>query len=160
MKSTAKLHRQSYAELLASRGQASHEFENCELIQDRRKLGAHLCKAILRGDNRTAEHLIDFGAPLNHQDSPDGWTPLIYSIYYSNPPGRQLLLSRGADIFVTDFSGRTVLMFAALAGDHILLDELLKRGMPPETADKLGRTALDFARSCQSLQCIDLLKKN
>ena len=159
MKSTAKLHRQSYAELLASRGRACHEIENCELIQDRRKLGAHLCKAILRGDNRTAEHLIDFGAPLNHQDSPDGWTPLIYSIYYSNPIGRQLLLSRGADVFVTDFSGRTVLMFAAQAGDPELLAELLQLGMPPEAADKLGRTALDFAHACRSTPCIELLKR-
>ena len=86
-KSTVKFHRWPYAALLASRGQCNPEWENCDLIQDRRKLGSHLCMAILRGDNRTAEHLIDFGAPLNHQDQPDGWTPLIYSIYYSNPAG-------------------------------------------------------------------------
>ena len=158
MKSTAKFNRQSFAELLASRGNACREWENCELIQDRRQLGANLCKAILRGDNRTAEHLIDFGAPLNHQDHPDGWTPLIFSIYYSNPEGRKLLLNRGADVFVTDFSGRTLLMFAALAGDAELISELLARGMSASAVDKLGRTALDFAVSGKHLPCVELLK--
>ena len=157
-KSTVKFHRWPYAALLASRGQCKPEWENCDLIQDRRKLGSHLCMAILRGDNRTAEHLIDFGAPLNYQDQPDGWTPLIYSIYYSHPDGRKLLLSRGADLFVTDFSGRTVLMFAALTGDHELTGELLKLGMSPASTDKLGRTAMDFARSSRNTLCIELLK--
>ena len=158
-KSTVKFHRWPYAALLASRGQCKMEWENCDLIQDRHKLGSHLCMAILRGDNRTAEHLIDFGAPLDHQDHPDGWTPLIYSIYYNNVAGREMLLMRGADIFVTDFSGRTVLMFAALAGDHELTGELLKHGMSPAITDKLGRTALDFARSSRSTLCIELLKQ-
>lgn len=157
-KSTVKFHRWPYAALLASRGQCKPEWENCDLIQDRRKLGSHLCMAILRGDNRTAEHLIDFGAPLNYQDQPDGWTPLIYSIYYSNPDGRKLLLARGADLFVTDFSGRSVLMFAALTGDHELTGELIKLGMSPASTDKLGRTALDFARSSRSVLCMELLK--
>lgn len=158
-KSTVKFHRWPYAALLASRGQYKPEWENCDLIQDRPKLGSRLCKAILRGDNRTAEHLLDFGAPVDHQEHPDGWTPLIYSIYYNNPAGRELLLARGANIFVTDFSGRTVLMFAALANDPELTGQLLQSGMLPETADSLGRTALDFAISCRSIRCIELLKK-
>ena len=118
-----------------------------------------MCKAILRGDNRTAEHLLDFGAPIDHQEPPDGWTPLIYSIYYNNPIGRELLISRGADIFVTDFSGRTVLMFAAFANDPELTGQLLQLGMHPGAVDALGRTALDFASSCRSTDCIELLKK-
>ena len=158
-KSTVKFHRWPYAALLASRGQYKPELENCALIQDRRKLGSHLCKAILRGDNRTAEHLLDFGAPIDHQETPDGWTPLIYSIYYNNPAGRELLLNRGANIFISDFSGRTVLMFAAFADDPELTGQLLQLGMHPGAVDALGRTALDFAISCRSARCIELLKK-
>lgn len=158
-KTTGSFHRWSYADLLASRENPRKEWENCELIQDHCKLGSHLCKAILRGDNREAAYLLKSGAPVNHQDHPDGWTPLIFSIYYDNPVGRELLISNGADIFIPDFSGRNVLMFAALTGDPELTAELLKRGLLPEIKDNLGRTALDFALLSRNMRCIELLKK-
>ena len=156
---TEKFRRWPYAALLAARGNAHREWENNELIQDRNKQGAHLCLAILRGDNLAAGHMLRSGAPVNHQDQPDGWTPLIYSIYYNNPTGRRLLLANGADISVADFSGRTVLMFAALNGDAILTGQLLQMGASASAMDKLGRTALDFAKSCRSAECIKLLEK-
>lgn len=158
-KAPEKFRRWPYAALLASRQSSHNELEHSELIQDRRKLGNHLCRAILRGDNLAAGHLLKSGAPVNHQEFPDGWTPLIYSIYYNNPAGRRLLLANGADISVTDFSGRTVLMFAALNGDAVLAGQLLQMGASVSTMDKLGRTALDFAKSCRSTECIKLLEK-
>ena len=148
-----------YNEIIANRTRCSHEFADGTLIQDRARLGAKLCLAIVRGDNREAEHLLNAGAPVNHQEQPDGWTPLIYSIYYNNPGGRQMLISHGADIFGTDFSGRTLLMFAALSGDKELTGELLNRGLRCETADRLGRTALDFAISGHCTDCIELLSQ-
>lgn len=154
-----KFHRWPYAALLAARGDVKREWENSELIQDRARLGTQLCRAILRGDNLAAGHLLDSGAPVNHQEQPDGWTPLIYSIYYNNPDGRELLLTHGADIFITDFSGRTVLMFAAFNGDFELANQLLQKGVPSRAVDKLGRSALDFAKSCRHIQCIKLLEK-
>ena len=158
-KDIVNLRRWSYADLLASREKPHREWENCELIQDHCKLGSHLCKAILRGDNREAAYLLKSGAPVNHQDHPDGWTPLIFSIYYDNPEGRKLLITHGADIFIPDFSGRNILMFAALTGDPELISELLKLGLRPETADSLGRTALDFALNTRNRRCIELLSK-
>ena len=156
---TGKICRWPYAALLASRGNAHREWENNELIQDRNRLGANLCRAILRGDNLTAGHLLNSGAPVNHQDQPDGWTPLIYSIYYHNPDGIELLLTCGADIYITDFSGRTALMFAAQNGDFQLTRRLLELGSPLNAVDKLGRSALDFAKSCRNAECIALLSK-
>ena len=77
----------------------------------------------------------------------------------NNPDGRELLLTHGADIFITDFSGRTVLMFAAFNGDFELANQLLQKGVPSRAVDKLGRSALDFAKSCRHIQCIKLLEK-
>lgn len=148
-----------YNEIIANRTRCSHEFADCTLNQNRARLGAKLCLAIVRGDNREAEHLLNAGAPVNHQEQPDGWTPLIYSIYYNNPDGRQMLISHGADIFETDFSGRTLLMFAALSGDKELTGELLSLGLRGETVDRQGRSALDFAISGQCTDCIELLQQ-
>ena len=156
---TEKFRRWPYAALLAARGHAHREWENNELIQDRNKQGAHLCLAILRGDNIAAGHMLKSGAPVNHQDQPDGWTPLIYSIYYNNPGGRKLLLAHGADIMVTDFSGRTVLMFAAQNGDAKLARQLIELGAPVNAVDKLGRRALDFAKACRNTECVSLLSE-
>ena len=103
--------------------------------------------------------MIKSGAPVNHQDQPDGWTPLIYSIYYNNPGGRKLLLAHGADIMVTDFSGRTVLMFAAQNGDTELARQLIELGAPVNAVDKHGRCALDFAKACRHTGCVELLSE-
>ena len=121
------------------------------------KLGSLMCMAILRGDNREVRQMIENGAPLDHQDEPDGWTPLIYSIYYDNPAGRHILLARGADPMITDFSGKTALMFAAINGDVHLTADLLTRGLSPDAVDNNGKTALDFAEEYHNRECLTLL---
>lgn len=122
-----------------------------------KKLGSALCLAILRGDNDEVESLLKAGAPPDYQDAPDGWTPLIYSIYYDNPAGRRLLFSYGADPLISDFFGKTTLMFAAINGDIHLLTELLTKGLPPFAADCNGKTALDFALAYHNRECAALL---
>lgn len=122
------------------------------------KLGSALCLATLRGDNDEVEALLKSGAPPDYQEAPDGWTPLIYSIYYDNPAGRRLLLSYGADPMISDYFGKTTLMFAAINGDVHLLTELLTKGLPPFAADCNGKTALDFAMAYHNHECAALLK--
>lgn len=121
------------------------------------KLGAKLCMAILRGDNLEVKKLIAGGASLNYQDTPDGWTPLIYSIYYNNPHALKLLLELKADINRTDFSGRTPLMIAAIRDDQELITILLRLGADASAIDSKGKSALDFAVEYQSQQSIRLL---
>ena len=145
-----------YAAILAGR---AANLDRCdrEYLMDSKQMGSRLCIAVLRGDNRQLEQLLDFGAPINHQDEPDGWTPLIYSIYYDNPAGRHILLARGADPMITDFSGKTALMFAAINGDVHLTADLLTRGLSPDAVDNNGKTALDFAEEYHNRECLTLL---
>ena len=83
---------------------------------------------------------------------------MIYSIYYNNPTGRKLLLDRGADVNITDFAGRTILMFAAINGDMRLLGEILSKGVSADLRDYRGKSALDFAAEYHNDECADLLK--
>lgn len=122
------------------------------------KLGSKLCMAILRGDNREVLQMIRNGAPLDHQDDPDGWTPLIYSIYYNNAFATELLLERGVNPEQTDFAGRSPLMIAAITGNSELLQRFLDAGVSPEAKDYRNKSALDFALEFQNRKCADLLE--
>lgn len=159
MKNTVKnFRRWPFATILSGRGAPQLRRYAHNFSQDSSKLGSQLCLAILRGDNKEAGELLNIGAPIDYQDQPDGWTPLIYSIYYNNPAGRKLLLDRGADVNVTDFAGRTILMFAAINGDIRLLGEILSKGVSADLRDLRGKTALDFATEYHNEECADLLK--
>lgn len=119
--------------------------------------GAKLCMAVLRGDNQEVLKLLLDGTPIDHQDEPDGWTPLIYSIYYDNKTATGLLIEHGADITLSDFANRSPLMFAALRGKADLIKKLLQLGADPDQTDIRGKNALDFAREYGRTECIQLL---
>ena len=122
--------------------------------------GAKLCMAILRGDNSEIKRLFAAGTPLDYQDEIDGWTPLIYSIYYHNHPACQWLLDNDADINQTDYAGRTPLMFAAIRGNLQLIKELLKRGVDASCTDHRHKTAFDFAVEYGQHECASLIKRS
>lgn len=127
---------------------------------DNAHTGSKLCMAILRGDNMEAKKLLlSDRSGLNYQDEPDGWTPLIYSIYYANSRARQMLLDFDANINQEDFSGRTPLMFAAIRGDFELLNQLLSLGADPNAADHKHKNAMDFAIEYRQQKCITLLQQ-
>ena len=146
-----------YAAILAGR---AANLDRCdrEYLMDSKQMGSRLCIAVLRGDNRQLEQLLDFGAPINHQDEPDGWTPLIYSIYYHNPEAWEMLLAHGADPSVADFAGRTPVMIAAITGNDVLLKRFLDSGVPADAVDYRNKSALDFAIEFQNRKCVDLLQ--
>lgn len=121
--------------------------------------GAKLCMAILRGDNMETCRMLEAGANISYQDEPDGWTPLIYSIYYRNPAICLRLLERGADPNQSDFSNRTPLMVAAVIGDVGIILELLDHGADPGAVDCHGQTARDFALKFHNRECAELLSR-
>ena len=134
----------------------NYGFDNIS-VPESAQLGSKLCMAILRGDNIKMNEFLQNGADINHQDDPDGWTPLIYSIYYGNKFARNELLNRGADIRKSDYSNRTPLMFAAIRGDRILIENLIRLGTNTAQTDIRGKSALDFAKEYHKYECVDLL---
>ena len=117
-----------------------------------------LCMAIVREDNREVLDFLNRGADLNFRDDPDGWTPLIYSIYYGNRKALKLLLARGADVCTADYANRTPVMFAAVRGDAELIIDLLQRGAKLNVCDFRGKSALDFAIEYHRDNCVELLR--
>ena len=151
-----KLRRLPFSTILAAR---NYGLDNIS-VPENAQAGAKLCMAILRGDNTEAGELLRRGCDINHHDEPDGWTPLIYSIYYNNAPAQRMLLDAGADIFTTDYAKRTPLIFAVIRGNAELTEELLSRGARIDAVDYRGKSAIDFAREYQSNKCMKILQKH
>ncbi|XP_050389576.2 putative ankyrin repeat protein RF_0381 [Patella vulgata] len=84
----------------------------------------------------------------------------IYPIYMECV---DILLAAGIDVNLQDNSGRTVLMFAAMKNDRVLVKKLLKAGAMVNVFDNLGRSALqylDFDKSVFDLTCFKLIMSN
>ncbi len=56
-----------------------------------------------------------------------------------------------------DEYGRTALHYAAVDGDNIRLEELLRAGADPNAQDDNGWTALHFAAQARALSCVQAL---
>ena len=129
-------------------------------VSENAQAGAKLCMALLRGDNSETRKLINAGTPLDYQDDIDGWTPLIYSIYYQNPLACRWLLENNADVDKADYAGRTPLMIAAIRGNHQLMKELLTLGANIFCKDNRQKTAFDFAVEYNQHECADLVRES
>lgn len=150
------LKRLPFATILAAR---NYGMDNIS-VPATAKLGSKLCMAILRGDQSEMIQLLDAGAPVDHQEDPDGWTPLIYSIYYDNTRARNELFKRGANPDLGDYARRTPAMFAAIRGDIELLKELISRGVDLKQSDTRGKTARDFAAEYHQHKCVQFLEQH
>jgi ankyrin repeat protein len=125
--------------------------------------GSKLCMAILRRDNQEVEQLLAQPSLIFHQEDPDGWTPLIYSVYYNNPTARKMLFDLNASPEQPDYACRTPLMFAAIKNDTRLILELFQKGADIAAIDYRGKSALDFAveyRNRESMALICQLAQN
>ncbi|KAJ1944395.1 hypothetical protein EC988_006001 [Linderina pennispora] len=72
---------------------------------------------------------------------------LLAACYEGNSQRVQELVDSGAEIFVTDETGRTALHFAAASGDVDTVKLVLKAGIPWNTLDSGDYTAGDYAES-------------
>lgn len=156
MELTFNLRRLPFATVLAAR---HYGIDNITAAADA-QTGTKLCMAVLRSDNIEVEALLKNGAPVNHHNEPDGWTPLFYSIYYNNHYAFELLLNHGADAAIADYAGRTPLMLAAIRGQLKLINILLSIGVNVRHTDDLGKNAIDFAEEYYQNECSSVLRKH
>src|SRR5262249_37134909 len=72
------------------------------------------------------------------------------------------MIEKGADLKVTDAGGSTTLMWAATdeATDPAIVEELLKRGVDPNAANKNGDTALSWGLRRGYTPIVEALKKH
>ena len=113
-----------------------------------------LMMAALKGQTALARRLIERGADVNKP----GWAPLHYAATGSHLELMDLLLENYAFIDAESPNGTTPLMMAAMYGTPGAVKLLLDAGADTAMKNKLGMTALDFARQANRPDAAELIE--
>ena len=77
-----------------------------------------------------------------------GWTPLIVATYNNQYGIVDYLINNGADVFVSNYHGTNLLMYAKEAfkryGDRNLFDLYISKGLDVNKKDEYGKSLLDY----------------
>ncbi|XP_064388098.1 ankyrin repeat and MYND domain-containing protein 2-like [Halichondria panicea] len=93
-------------------------------------------------------------------DTPDkgGMTGLMHCAYRGHTGGVSLLLERGANVNSQQESdGYTPLMFATIAGQSEVVDQLLEAGATTTTLNKIGKTASQLGAFVGQHDCVQVI---
>ncbi|WP_207062836.1 ankyrin repeat domain-containing protein [Motiliproteus sp. SC1-56] len=114
--------------------------------------------AVTGGQVKTAQWLIDIGAPLSAGSRRDlGGQPLHLAAEAGDRAMTRLLLKAGAPVDGRDLFGYTPLHRAAAAGQVAVVEALLASGADIEARDRTGKTPLLLAVSHQRPEILDRL---
>jgi hypothetical protein len=104
--------------------------------------------------------ILDLGVDVNFQCGETGWTALMVASQHGSLPVIKCLLDHGADPSIVDKDGRSVLMYACLCNHVKVARFWIKRGIPIDTQDCEGHSALLAVvvfRPSESLELVQLL---
>jgi hypothetical protein len=120
-----------------------------------------LFRAIMNSDAGEVRRLLEAGADPN-EGRFIGATPVVVALMQHNPAVAQMLIEKGADVQSTDGFGSTTLMWAAAddSADTGMVNELLRRGVNPNAANKGGETALMWALRRGYTPVVETLKRH
>ncbi len=117
-------------------------------------------------------------AKLNHSDTIDinlkktanaiddqnenGWTSLMVAAYNASYESFQLLLQHGADPYLTNHNGTTVLMYAKdgyeVSGDPRIFQTCLDLGLNPEIKDYNDKNLYEYCEQNKQIKSLNFLK--
>ena len=115
-----------------------------------------LTLACYRGNNEVAKLIVENGADINHKSS--SGTPLMASIVKGNNDMISFLLLKNADVNLTDETGITALMYAAMFKNKNAVMLLLQKNADKTKIDAKGKTAFEYAVFSGQEEIINLLK--
>lgn len=123
-----------------------------------------LHRALYNGELRIASHLLKSGAAVDVDDGIDG-LPLYIALFQlrNNPEYEAIaveLINRGSPLAMTDKEENTSLMLSAKAGSRKLVQLFLDAGMPVNSVNRSGQSALDIAESANQHAIGELLKEH
>ncbi|XP_055946829.1 ankyrin repeat and SAM domain-containing protein 3-like [Argiope bruennichi] len=97
------------------------------------------------GSTDAVSLLIDHGAFINDCDN-KGWSALSYAAAFGHRSVVQLLIEKGAVVdHVDKKEGLTPLMLSSAAGHEMVVQDLLRLGLNPNSQSKSGETARSLA---------------
>ncbi len=112
--------------------------------------------AIMLGDVERVEGFLNAGADINAPDPVQGSPPLHRAAFWGQLEVAKLLISRGANIHRTANADLPLLIAAGRAGPE-LVRILLDRGVPVNSRNRHGDTALHRAAQGGELETVGLL---
>ena len=125
--------------------------------EERQSLGNRLIIAADSGDLEAVQQALKDGADVNFQDN-IGRTALMIFAEDNQPAGVELLLSKEADVTLTNNSDQTALHLGARrAVDQAIWQGLLDAGAPVNLRDKHGATVAFYAAQTDSAGLLEAL---
>ena len=121
------------------------------------QLGIDVFYAVISGNKKLIERLLELGAPPDGLPNYFDGTPLHEAASKNHTFVIQLLLDRGADINARDTNDQTALHKAAWSNCTSAIQLLLERGAHFNAKSIAKETALDLARLQTHKAAIDLL---
>lgn len=115
-----------------------------------------LILACYRGNNEVAKLIVENGGAVNHKSS--SGTPLMACIVKGNNEMVKFLLSKNVDVNLTDETGITALMYAAMFKNKDAVLLLLQKNADKTKIDAKGKTAFEYAAFAGQEEIINLLK--
>jgi ankyrin repeat protein len=97
---------------------------------------------IAGGDLETVEFFLDDGADLNERSGQWGFHALLFAAQYGHTEIGELLIDRGADVYLGDYYGDCALNVAAYFGQLEFVIMLIDRDVNINTPNAKGKTAL------------------
>lgn len=126
---------------------------NCRYKEDSVKLYIPLNYAILWGNKKIVELLVDRGAPVNARCE-RSFTPLHWAVRFSLLEIIAILLKRGAEVNAQADTGETPLFVAVVHRDAAEVQLLLNNGAQVDVVDEDKYTPLHLAARHASFQVV------
>lgn len=133
---------------------AKNNFEQCELfyeagmdVNERDSAGTPmLCVASRAGRKEMIQWLVDKGADINAISQDRGYSALMDAVWKSNYDITKILVDLGADVNIVAQDGQSLLVLATGTNNSRICELLAMKGANPLIKDKMGMSALDYAR--------------
>lgn len=147
---------------------AKNNLEHCELfyqagmdVNDRDSAGTPmLCIAARAGRKAMIQWLLKKGADLNAVSQDRGYSALMDAVWKSNFDIAKILVDLGADVNHIAQDGQSILVLATGANNYRICELLYRHGANPLIKDKMGMSALDYARLFKRTKLVEIYEES
>ena len=120
--------------------------------------GSSLLHHAANGENTSIiDKLLSLGLDVDSRSSYSSSTPLMYAAECPQQRAFQMLMQNGADPFLKDKDGSSLLHCAAQGGNISIINELLSLGLQIDSKDLSGKTPSTIATEFKNFEAVKFL---
>ena len=109
------------------------------------------------GNTSIIDKLLSLGLDVDSRSSYSSSTPLMYAAEWPQQRAFQMLIQNGADPFLKDKDGSSLLHCAAQGGNISIINELLSLGLQIDSKDLSGKTPSTIATEFKNFEAVKFL---